>query len=230
MENIEQKLEKNWEKFVNTGEFPIRDGIINYEKYNNSPVKILLILKEGNVDENDKQKNRDLRNEIFEDGHLENALNIPTFRKIIYSVYQIYHPETEWSEIPFANENEAYDVLKSIAYININKLPGSNISSDEEIETIFIKNKDALLEQIQLINPEVIICGNTLKYMRDALMEIGWNTTIENKEFIDDNTDAYITKGKGVIINAWHPAYWKISDKNYTKGIFDAYKFYQTIK
>ncbi len=65
MENIEKKLEENWQKFINIGEFPIRDGIINFENYKNSTVKILLILKEGNVDENDKQKNRDLRSEIL---------------------------------------------------------------------------------------------------------------------------------------------------------------------
>jgi hypothetical protein len=98
----------------------IKDGIIDKVEYDKSSVKILWILKEGNVAEGDINKQRDICEEFRSDSHKKNALAIPTFRKMIYATYGILNPDVKWQDVPFANE-EAYDVVKQIAYININK-------------------------------------------------------------------------------------------------------------
>lgn len=83
---------------------------------------------------------------------------------MIYTSYWILHPEMEWSDIPYANEDECYSVVNKIAYINVNKLPASNVSDDKKLAQVFDENKHVLLEQIKSIDPEVIIFGNTGKF------------------------------------------------------------------
>jgi hypothetical protein len=118
----------------------IIDGIINKELYEKAKYKILWILKEGNVDKEDPDEERNLCdeiNDIVEDTgveqHRKNARAIPTFRKVIYASYGILYPEVSWLDIPFADEG-AYDVFKEIAYININKEPGGHVSDNDKIK------------------------------------------------------------------------------------------------
>ncbi len=67
----------------------INDGIIDKVEYDKSLVKILWILKEGNVAETDMNKQRDICEEFRSNSHKKNALSIPTFRKMIYATYGI---------------------------------------------------------------------------------------------------------------------------------------------
>lgn len=205
---------------------PIKDGVVNTGIFNSEGnTKILWILKEGNVSPEDYDKQRDICEELREGAHMQNALSIPTFKRIIYTSYWILHPEKEWSSIPFANEEECYSAVNHIAYININKNPAAAVSNDGFLYDSFSENKEVLLAQIQEINPEVIIFGNTLKFFGDTLSGIGWN--IDNKITLDENTDMYVTENKGLIINSFHPAYFKVSDKNYSEGIKNAYLKYK---
>ncbi|HQL71113.1 MAG TPA: hypothetical protein PLA77_09790, partial [Bacteroidales bacterium] len=111
----------------------IKDGIVDLEKYNQAKYKILWILKEGNVDENDKEIERDICDEFRNNKHKENACAIPTFRKVIYASFGILYPEISWREIPSAN-SDGYEIIKEIAYINLNKYPGGNFSNKNTIE------------------------------------------------------------------------------------------------
>lgn len=204
----------------------IKDGIVNTSIFNSKGnTKILWILKEGNVSPEDYDKERDICEELREGAHMQNALSIPTFKRIIYTSYWLLNPEKEWSDIPFANEEECYNAVNHIAYININKNPAGSVSNDNFLYEEFGKNKQSLLKQIKEINPELIIFGNTLKFFGNTLSEIGWD--ISDKLTYDDNTDVYISKSKGLIINAYHPAYFKVSDKAYCEGIKNAYLKYK---
>jgi len=89
--------------------------------------KILWILKEANVSQDDKEKEIDICEGFREDWHIKNALSLPTFRKMIYATYGIIKPSVEWQDVPFANK-ETYNVIKQIAYININKYPANSSS------------------------------------------------------------------------------------------------------
>ena len=205
---------------------PIIDGIVDKETfYSEGNLKILWVLKEGNVAPEDHGKPRDICEELHNKEHLKNALSIPTFKKIIYSTYWLLNPEKEWSDIPYANEEECYSAVDHIGYININKYPAGAVSNDSFLYQEFNKNKETLLAQIDEINPELIIFGNTLKFFGDSLKEIGWDTN--DKIIFDDNVDVYLTKKKGIIINAYHPAYFKIADKRYCESIKDAYLKYK---
>ena len=81
----------------------------------------------------------------------------------------------------YANEDECYSVVNKIAYINVNKLPATNVSDDKNWLKFLMKNKHVLLEQIKSIDPEVIIFGNTGKFFIDKMESIGWDVSMKTK-------------------------------------------------
>ena len=209
----------------------IIDGIIDEHKYNASKYKIMWILKEGNVSDEDKVN--DVAINLcagFSSGHhRKNALSVPTFRKMIYATYGIIHPETEWSDVPFANEG-AYEAILQVAYININKYPGGSVSNSDEIKKAYTKNKQVLLDQIKECNPEIIIFGGTWSYFETAdLVSIGWDISLCETKYADEShigtTTTYFTVSPNrLCISAYHPAYPRISDKDYWSEIKTAVK------
>lgn len=210
----------------------IVDGIVNKERYAQAKPKIVWILKEGNVDPKDVNDERNICAEFDEDGHKENALAIPTFRKMIYATYGIFNPTTEWKEVPYANA-EAYDVVKDIAYININKYPAGSQSNWNDIKQAYNENKEELIQQIASINPDIIIFGNTLQYFEtEDLAKIGWNISDDKKQYVGDthNTAFYIVSSSKLCIHAYHPAYPKISDKIYWEEIKKAFEIWEKSK
>jgi len=205
----------------------ILDGIVDIDKYNTAKYKVLWILKEGNVDPADKDIDRDIRLEILKNQHKENACAIPTFRKIIYSTYGILYPDIDWLDIPPANK-DSYEILKKIAYININKFPGDSVSSDALIRDSYRKNKTELLSQISDIAPNIIIFGGTSQYFpEEDLQTIGWDATQTSRFVVkdpesDNEITCYSNSKKKLIICAYHPAYFGISDFDYYSVIREA--------
>jgi hypothetical protein len=211
----------------------IIDGKINYIEYDKASCKILWILKEANISAEDKEKEIDVCEGFRNDWHKKNALSVPTFRKMIYATYGILNPTVEWKNVPYANQ-EAYEVVKQIAYININKLPANASSNDWEIKKAYDEGKDELLKQISDLNPNVIIFGNTLKYFEnDDLTKINWDISNTEKKYADKNTGNtafYIVSSDKLCINAYHPSYPKINDTTYWSEIRDAFVYWMSNK
>ena len=136
------------------------DGVIDIECYLKSPIKVMWILKETNSDGRwsiiDNYKNHKW---------LTDNNGLMSIRRVIYASYGISHPEIkDWKDFPWSYEKECQTALKNIAFININKLPGSSVANDDEIQVTYNKNRDLLLRQFKTYNPDVVIFGNTLKY------------------------------------------------------------------
>ena len=166
----------------------IIDGKINDIEYDNASCKILWILKEANISAEDKEKEIDVCEGFRNDWHKKNALSVPTFRKMIYATYGILNPTVEWENVPYANQ-EAYEVVQQIAYININKLPADSSSNDWEIKKAYDEGKDKLLKQIESLQPNIIIFGNTLKYFEtEDLAKIGWGIKNTEKKYAEIET------------------------------------------
>jgi len=54
------------------------------------------------------------------------------------------------------------EAFKSVAYINVKKLPGLTKSNHYNISIAYNKYKNILLKQIKYYNPDIIIGGSTL--------------------------------------------------------------------
>jgi ABC-type Fe3+-hydroxamate transport system substrate-binding protein len=95
-------------------------------------------------------------------------------------------------------------ILRKIAFINVQKFPGNTTSKNNLISLAYRKDKDILLEQIKVYNPDVIIFGYTIK---NFLVDLG----LEEKDRNYDENNYWIKDNK-IYIDAFHPAKEKSED------------------
>jgi hypothetical protein len=158
---FDEEIKKNW------GESATFDGITNIEEFQKAPVKILWILKEAN---NGDEENPILfyQREFHKDITKQNreGKNYPwwnTYSNILYASYGILHNEVfkdfngmEDVDTKTATIDNEY-VLSRIAFINVKKGSGGKSSNNSTIAKSYLDNKEALLQQIKGISPDVII-------------------------------------------------------------------------
>lgn len=203
---------------------PITDGIIDIDKYLDSKIKILWILKEPydgvdadgkpcdggwSIPEMIKSKNTIYD---FEGG------GRPTYRPMIYTAWGISHNFCQWEEMDNVEDNpKMLEALKSIAYINIKKLPGMTFSPNSVIQDAYDKNKDILSKQIECIDPEIIIWGYTVSYF--------WNDIgVELSQFKKFGTLKYFVSNGKLFIDAFHPSQRAIKQNEYCNDIINVVK------
>ena len=192
------------------GLLPIVDGIINIEKYVEAKYKILWILKEPHdewviVKATGQERNGgwDLVNDVYDKLTMDEIekKQLLVARRVMGVAYKL---------LP-GSEN-ALEAFKSIAYINIKKIPGSVFSFQKEIERAYNDHKGLLKEQIEIYNPDIIICGNTLPYlsMDNYFEKINRKTFGTNPK----GRYCYYALKDRLYINTYHPAY-KPSNKEF---------------
>ena len=74
------------------------------------------------------------------------------------------------------------------------------------------RHAEQLIEQIEIINPDVIICGGTCWLLDIALQEC--NKPIvraEKNESLNYTTNAFNNRTI-TVVDFWHPAWWKRTD------------------
>lgn len=191
----------------------ICDGIVDLDSYHAAPKKILWVLKEVNSEDDDGDW--DLREAIRE---LKTEHGIKkgwdkTFSSIVYVTYGILHSK-KWDEIPYTYDDPSVvDVLKSIAYINVKKFPGGARANPDEIRQAYLDNKELLWDQINLINPEIIIFGGTF-YL--------FENDIDANNKAPFNSCNLIKSSDKRFIDAYHPQYIGLTREKYFKDIISA--------
>jgi effector-binding domain-containing protein len=202
------------------GLLPIVDGIIDIEKYLKAKYKILWMLKEPHDEWVIVRKTGQRRNGGWSlaEGYSEltmediNKKKRLVARRIMEATYRIL-PETQ----------EPLEAFKSVACINIKKIPGGISADPKKIEQAYNEHRDLLEEQIETYNPDIIICGNTLPYLsRDNYF------VKNNRKTFGINPKSricYYALKDRLYINIYHPAY-KPGDRDFwnkwVENIFNA--------
>jgi hypothetical protein len=192
----------------------VTDGIVNLESYNAAKYKILWVLKEANEEcgTGGWSITKELISKARDGDKLLTGL-ANTFTKIIYTTYGILH-DLPWDGMDYIKDKpDMIDVLNSIAYINIKKVPGSAVAVGSELTEAYERDKQVILHQIQNYNPDIIICGGTIGYLRGDL-------GLDESRMFAGECEYYITDKK-LIIGAGHPASRVRSDW-YVDGIVQA--------
>jgi hypothetical protein len=178
------------------------DGIVNAEFYNDAEIKILWILKEVNHDGSLDDWNMP---EILQDLKTEHGIEKgfeKTFAPIVHLSYGILNKKT-WSEVPYHyDEPNIIDTLKYIAYINVKKTSGSSSIHYSSLENAYNENKVFLFNQINKINPDIIIYGGTF--------------------YLFENDNLIFLENKNIKhISAYHPSQRTISHEKYYNEIYN---------
>jgi len=215
-DTFKKKCDEITEQIKKIGETVVIDGVVDIDRYQNSPIKVLWLLKETNsagpwsIIENYKNH-----------PWLTENNGLMSIRRVIYASYGINHPEIkDWKDFPWSYEEECQKALRNIAFVNINKLPGSSVANDDEIQDAYNKNRALLKLQFDTYNPDVVIFGNTLKYVNTE--DFDGDFSEANKIRTEKLDTHYYPAINRLYINAWHPSYFKgISDEDYVMDIVE---------
>lgn len=141
------------------GEDFVDDGIIDEDLYHASNKRVLIVLKETNGCP------KDLRSCIRE---YWQGPKYTVWHNISRWIYGIQH--TTKNSIPGRTEAERYktEALLSSAVMNVKKKAGGAYSDMDEVKDYAIMDAEFIYREIELINPEVIIFGNTFPILREV--------------------------------------------------------------
>ncbi|PKH50720.1 hypothetical protein CXF68_08455 [Tenacibaculum sp. Bg11-29] len=181
----------------------VYDGIVDTEEYYSNSPKILWILKEVNCP---GDSNWDMRDALANNIKNKNGKGIKsgwanTFNPIVYATYGILN-NISWENMESVYSDQSIiDVLRKVAYINVKKEPGGSSSNPSEIKSYYNKNKAASHEQIKLINPDIIIFGNTLNFFDEDFFDL-----FEKLEKKENDSSLEVYEGeKHILLNTYHP-------------------------
>jgi hypothetical protein len=200
LEKLQQEIDLEIEKINGAdGRKAFPDGIINIDKYLESEVKIMWILKEPNSSE-ELNWRYEIANIKTETGTKYGWAG--TFNPIIYASFGITN-NLNWAEIPDTNvDPKIIDILQSIAFVNVKKTPGESVAFDNEIFEYHAENKNILISQINAYKPDVIICGNTFQYIGNDLKDLFKDLIFEYDEI---SKMSNYQNSKIIIVDAFHP-------------------------
>lgn len=229
-EAFENLLDQEANKYSNF----VRDGIVDYESFLRQSIRILWILRETNDPDG---YCTDLRK------FLEAPDSYRRWKRTWLPVLQVSTAllaKGEYAEEPDnfesidsklkLNAQAFFPILRRIAVININKLPGDKSISPKELIAKYSQFRDFILSQLRLINPDVIVCCGVFRVMWRDLETFGLEDSEPTyiRKAPDDNEGRSIGKIKShynsqrIFVETYHPNQRIISRKLYFESIVNS--------
>ena len=170
------------QKFIN------KDGIVDIKTWNNiKGKKIMFLLKEAYHSDDSKyyESGYDLADDLKNNGPWNGI-----WKNVANWVYAIENTTKEkladyatLYNLSGKNSSEIEnEMLRKVAVVNIKKSSGKKDSDPANLQRYVDEDKDLLLMQIKLINPDVIVCGSTMGYLDQVL-----GGCIQKKELYSPN-------------------------------------------
>lgn len=160
--SVNQDLESLYNKWRNEGSHFVSGGVIDEQMFDTAEVKMMMLLKE--VNDTEQVENWSLV-KLIQD-QIERGQFYPTWKRV-----------GEWSfgleqGFPYYQKIYEYNIpegLINIATTNLKKSGGSGESDNEIIKNHAIEDKELWTNEIEIIQPDVVICGGTFPIVQDIL-------------------------------------------------------------
>jgi len=215
---------KKWDalmlKAYNRKEYLIRDGITNQERYRDVNPKILWVLKEPNL--GGKQRAKWSHRDFHKDGVADYTEWRNTYQPIIKVVYGILNNCFAHGKLPEITDDatiEEMNVLEYIAIINIDKRGGAPQSEQSKINNVYVALKEFLLQQIDAINPDIIINSSRVWNLFTDLVPK------ENRKKLGVQNLSYGKTEEGkFVIHYYHPNQRTVKEWQYCNNILQVIK------
>ena len=181
----------------------VSDGILNPELYQKARLKILWLLREA--------WNKEAIDWVREEGVYKQTTSSPTLQPMAYVTFSVLAGNYDlWEKMGWLRENHHMsETLRSVAYINVKKVPGETISDLGVIKSYFEKGQNILKAQLAECKPDVVI--GCKPYMEDIFRWDGSRSPPKEHEIIRYVAD----RGKPLLIEAPHPSQRKIRRQVY---------------
>lgn len=188
----EQKAEPSYDNTdVDIGSFTF-DGAISPEDYFSSKERILFISKESNLGQGKKFQNEFWLKNVYEKRAKYNETQFS--KRLSMAANAIYNKD-------FMNPNKSHNILKFVAFMNLNKRGGHSRCNSETLEKYVSTYKKQIIKEIEILNPTVIVCAG--RWLKSYLKEL------------DE---------KYKIIEIYHPSYYIKSDIEHLKKLEEELK------
>lgn len=235
--DMNSKIHKLYEKYNDLfrGQPVAFDGVVDEDKYLKTDVKIAFLLKDVNGEETKIEDGIKTTTMISEDWEYVKILR----EEIINpekGLYKTWPNACLWIEV-FRNSNVSYmDCLTNegqfdenrlrnhmleVAIVNIKKTPGGGSSNYDEIRESAITNKELLLEEFDILAPQLIICGGTFEFAK-LIYDISGDKIMRLPSGAE-----YFKLGDRVFLEFVHPMWYTVPRKvlfSYAKVVFGEIK------
>ena len=217
LEKEQQLIEEYIDRFYEKGDGrlkPIRDGIINAEKYLSSHYKICWILKEPYDDAGGGGSFSEMNQD---DICKYRVIGSPSWEPLVLVTYSLLNGLLSYDDVLKNDLSEIALSFQQIAYMNIGKISAGTSSGNMVKEYEFWK--PILHWQLKKYEPQIIIFGNTFQHFQKDLY-------ITDDEVKEGDSVVYAIKNGKIYIHAYHPAYvpMGIAKNIYVQGIIDVVK------
>lgn len=193
IQNGESLLFQEWTK---KREPFVSDGVVNPNEFgvDKSSPKIVYIMKETNA------LDWDLRRFLKEKGGRG-----PTWNNIVRWNHAIRHRNNEinWNTYKRINKDFRKAELQKLCILNLKKTPGEGSTKYNQLEKVAIEDKDFILRQYNLYNPNITVCcgtGDLFFEIIQAKDEVKWERTSQGIYFFECNYP-----NKHYLFSTYHP-------------------------
>lgn len=163
---IYQKLSAlytNWQ-LTHPGHF-VQGGVVDEEMFDRSEVKLLFLLKEVNDTE---QKEDWSLVQLIQD-QMQEMTFYQIWKTIGLWSFGLQQGFPHYQTLTYRQDLHIADGLREIAIINLKKSGGGGVSNYEEIKEHAEKNKELWMKEIEIIHPDVVVCGGTFSIIQEIL-------------------------------------------------------------
>jgi len=183
-------------------------GVVDEEAYNNAKLKVVFILKEPNSDEGEWsipiELNRNITNYFSRGIPLEEDF-MKTWRQAgvwAYSIINGFNKYDALSEDDFVAKG-----LRMIGMTNLKKTGGNSISIEREIKYHAAKDKPLWTREIEIMNPDLLICGGIRKTYENVTKNLALqNNILDTIKGRDYHYSIYqVDSRQHIILDFWHP-------------------------
>lgn len=197
----ENELFEKWQaREKHQGKVFNRDGIVDADVWKNEDCRILFLLKEAWHRKTMDGSEYDLAEDLREYGPWSSMWNrVAEWTRGI-------HLTAEYKPAPYRSleKKEANLELRKIAVINIKKSGGESRSKNDNLMTYVEEDYDLLYNQIEMINPNIIVCGYTFDFLNKVIYKKGEKSIDKTGDNLCDNWH-YKWKNR-IVIDYYHPA------------------------
>jgi len=192
---------------------PIYDGVVEPTLYLVAPARILWILKEPWDGDDREGGGWSITQELLNQQPAKMAKE-RTHQPIIYVTYGVFNQVWSWTDMPRIRQTpEMAFLLRSIAYINVKKLPGLKQSNNDEILNAYRASREVILQQIDAYKPDYVL--GCRPHMSAIMNDLG--AKVEDIRTLESVRYAKI--GSSVFLDVYHPCQHTITRARYINDI-----------
>jgi hypothetical protein len=179
---------------------PVEDGPLDPNKYRESQIKVLHLLKEPT------EPNKSLRDALEKSGVSGPFWKVTAIRSYFIDNFWKTKNKLTWKNIKTLTDEDLYKAVLNSAIVNVSKIRGGREISPARLLEFAKENFNMwFIKQLQEYKPHIVICGGTYDVVVKQCIKKG--ISIEEDE-ISTGMKYFKTIG-AFFLDCWHPSFYK---------------------